>query len=379
MYGTRDAAQNWELEYTEMMTEAGFRQGAYSACVFYHEEKNVRVVVHGDDFTVLGPSKGLDWFRGVVQQRMEMKFKNRLERGKPGALRILNRIVTVTENGLEYEADQRHAEILMRDMGVDENCKGVVTPGVTVSEGGHTGEVLVGEETRFRAVAARGNYLGQDRMDMQFAAKEISRFMSKPEEQDWRSAKRLARYLKDNKRMVIEYKFQELPEKIVMWSDSDFAGCRRTRRSTSAGVAMFGGHCLKTYSSTQPLIALSVGEAEYYGIVKAGCTGLGVQSLFKDLGVDVEVQINTDSSTGKSIASRRGAGKVRHLDTRELWIQERVARGDIWIQKVRGEDNVADGLTKHVDRQKMDQYMKECGFVRRSGRHELSPALGENV
>ena len=101
-YGTRDAAQNWELEYTEMMTEAGFRQGAYSACVFYHEENNVRVVVHGDDFTVLGPSKGFDWFRGVVQQRMEMKFKNRLERGKPGAVKILNRIATVTENGLEY-------------------------------------------------------------------------------------------------------------------------------------------------------------------------------------------------------------------------------------------------------------------------------------
>ena len=60
MYGTRDAAQNWELEYTEMMTEAGFRQGSYSACVFYHEQKNVRVVVHGDDFAVLGPSKGLD-------------------------------------------------------------------------------------------------------------------------------------------------------------------------------------------------------------------------------------------------------------------------------------------------------------------------------
>ena len=87
MYGTRDAAQNWELEYTEM-TEAGFRQGAYSACVFYREEKNVRVVVHGDDFTVLGPSKGLDWFRGVVQQNMEVKFENRLERGKPGAVRM---------------------------------------------------------------------------------------------------------------------------------------------------------------------------------------------------------------------------------------------------------------------------------------------------
>ena len=44
-------------------------------------------------------------------------------------------------------------------------------------------------------------------MDMQFAAKEISRFMSEPEEQDWRSAKRLARYLKDNRRVVIMYKY----------------------------------------------------------------------------------------------------------------------------------------------------------------------------
>ena len=101
--------------------------------------------------------------------------------------------------------------------------------------------------------------------------------------------------------------------------------------------------------TTQPLIALSVGEAECYGIVKAGCTGLGMQSLFRDLGVDEEAQINTDSSTGKSVASRRRAGKIRHLDTRELWIQERVAKGDIVIENVRGEDNVADGLTKRVD------------------------------
>ena len=146
MYGTRDAAQNWELEYTEMMQGAGLRQGSYSACVIYHEQKNVRVVAHGDDFTVLGPSKSLDWFRGVVQQRMEVKFKGRLERGKPGAVRILNRIVTVTENGLEYEADHRHAGILMRDMGIDESSKGVVTPGVSVAEGGQTGEILVGGE-----------------------------------------------------------------------------------------------------------------------------------------------------------------------------------------------------------------------------------------
>jgi hypothetical protein len=68
-----------------MMTEAGLRQGLYNTCAHYHEDKIVRVVAHGDAFVALGASKSLDWLRGVIQQRMEVKFRGRLERGKPGA------------------------------------------------------------------------------------------------------------------------------------------------------------------------------------------------------------------------------------------------------------------------------------------------------
>ncbi len=77
----------------------------------------------------------------------------------------------------------------MRDAGIDEGCKGVVTPGVSTTEGGQTAEVLAGGESLHRAVAARGNYLGQGRTGRQFAAKEISRFTPNPEEQAWKSAK----------------------------------------------------------------------------------------------------------------------------------------------------------------------------------------------
>ncbi len=76
--GTRDSAQNWEMEYTEMMVGAGFRQGSHRDCVFYREEKSVRVVARGDDTTALGPSKSLDCFRGVFQQHTEVKFEGRL-------------------------------------------------------------------------------------------------------------------------------------------------------------------------------------------------------------------------------------------------------------------------------------------------------------
>ncbi len=104
-------------------------------------------------------------------------------------------------------------------------------------------------------MAARGNYLGQDRMDTKFAAKEISRLRSKLEKQDWRVARRLAMYVKDRRRVVYEYKYQKLPSKVVAWSDTDSAECGWTRRSASGGVDMFGSPCLKTHSQTQDTFA----------------------------------------------------------------------------------------------------------------------------
>ncbi len=110
-----------------------------------------------------------------------------------------------------------------------------------------------------------------------------------------------------------------------MWSDTDIAGCRRTRCPTSGGVVTFGKHCIKTYSQTLETVALSSGESEFYGIVKAATMGLGMKGLMADLGLETKVQVNTDSSAAKSIASRSGAGRVRHIEMRELWVQDSVA------------------------------------------------------
>ena len=140
---------------------------------------------------------------------------------------------------------------------------------------------------------------------------------------------------------------------------------------------MFGGHCIKTYSQTQETIALSSGESEFYGIVKAASVGLGMKSLLEDLGASVKVRVNTDSSAAKSISSRKGAGRVRHIEVRELWVQEKVTRGELAVAKVKGEDNVADGLTKHVDWAKMEKHMALRGIRFARGRHEMSPHLGE--
>ncbi len=99
----------------------------------------------------------------------------------------------------------------------------------------------------------------------------------------------------------------------------------------------------------------------------------------EDMGVEVKVLVNTDSSAAKIIAPRTGAGRVRHIEVRELRVLGRVSKGEISIAKVRGEQNVADGLAKHVDRQRKEQYIAVCGMVRRSGRRELGPRLGDGT
>ena len=95
MYGTRDAAHNWEYEHGRWLESIGFRAGKASPCTFWHGEMRVRMVAHGDDFTVLGHRTDLDWFRQEIIKRYEVKFRGRLgpEAEDDKAIRILNRLV----------------------------------------------------------------------------------------------------------------------------------------------------------------------------------------------------------------------------------------------------------------------------------------------
>jgi len=108
----------------------------------------------------------------------------------------------------------------------------------------------------------------------------------------------------------------------------------------------FQGGSLKTWSSTQASIAQSSGEAEYYALVRAASEALGMQSIMRDLGWDCKIRLLVDSSAAKSIASRTGLGKLRHLGIKFLWLQECVRRGKVVLSKVRGDINPADVLTK---------------------------------
>ena len=139
---------------------------------------------------------------------------------------------------------------------------------------------------------------------------------------------------------------------------------------------MLGQHLIKSWSSTQASVALSSGEAEFYGAVKASGIALGYQALLEDLGQKVPVRVWTDSSATLGICARQGLGKLRHVDTQSLWIQQAVRSGAVELRKVRGEANPADLFTKHLlSNERIKSLLNLFGCTYVTGRAETAPQL----
>ena len=133
---------------------------------------------------------------------------------------MLNRVIRWTENGVEYEADPRQAEKFLEGLSLDDGCKSRATPGQkpVVEHLENDKALSAGDHTTFRALAARANYLAQDRIDLQFSAKEVCRFMSAPTETSKEALRWMRRFLLGHKRVVYSYPFQRA-DGIDVYSD----------------------------------------------------------------------------------------------------------------------------------------------------------------
>ena len=114
---------------------------------------------------------------------------------------------------------------------------------------------------------------------------------------------------------------------------------------------MRGRHCLKTWSSTQGAIDLSTAESELYSMIEGTVKAKGVKSVLVEQGLADEkciIKLRVDSSAAKSFVSRRGFGRMRHLELRDLWIQKEVGDGKVSVSNVMGTKNPSDVGTKFL-------------------------------
>ena len=121
------------------------------------------------------------------------------------------------------------------------------------------------------------------------------------------------------------------------------------------------------------MVAVSSGEAEYYGVVKGMCEALGIKGIAKDMGLDLSITLCTDSSAAKRIATRKRLGKVRHLETQTLRVQEKIDEGKVAVKKIGGDRNVADILTMYLTSLRLRSLLAD--LTEMEGRHSVAPRL----
>ena len=377
LYGTRDAAMNWQECVAEQLTKIGFSRGKAFPSLYYNAEMDIHTLVHGDDYVSVGDKAGLQWLKKELETAFEIKT-DMLGRSDPEMKtsgKILNRLIRVDEEGWKLEADPRHAKLLIESLGIKEG-KGLSTPGVDEKEDDKPEEPLDNHwSTMYRSMVARANYLATDRPDIGFAVKELCRTMSSPTGKSWEKLVRVGKYLLRNPRMVLAFNWQEAESEFQVYSDANWAGCHKTRKSTSGGVVMLGSHVIKTWSRNQSTVALSSAESEFNATIKAAAEGLGMVAMAADFGDDRKIRMHVDASAALGVIQRKGIGKIRHLHTGSLWIQEQQLRNTITFAKIKGSINPADLFTKHLSRECIDRYCESLGAARKDGRAEQAAQL----
>ena len=127
LYGTRDAGANWHLAYSSFLQRIGMTQGTANPCHFREAGRNLRGLVHGDDFIFTGTRQNLEWLRKHFEDEYACKIEI-IGYGPDVAssARFLNMVITFTRDGVDFEADQRLAEAIVQGMDLQDSSTAAV-------------------------------------------------------------------------------------------------------------------------------------------------------------------------------------------------------------------------------------------------------------
>ena len=208
----------------------------------------------------------------------------------------------------------------------------------------------------------RAAYLSLDRPDIAFAVKELARGMSEPTVGDLKALRRLGRFLVREPTLIQFFAWQSVPSVLTAECDSDFAGCRQSRKSTSGFIAMLGKHCIGTKCRHQSTIALSSGEAEFYASVSAISRAIGLKQPLADWEIPVSISLGMDATAAISMQNREGLGKAKHIHVQYLWAQAALVPWEISLTKMKTTANRADLLTKHLARTTVETLVRRLNY-----------------
>ena len=360
LYGRRPAPRKFSDKVASVMCqELKMLRCQEVPHLYFHPIKKVAVEVHVDDFYAVGPGNAPWEVMTELKKFLTLSLEGPFSAGE--SFVHLKRKRVITEDGVWIAPSDSHLKKLLELTGLNWKSTGRETPQTKDLSGTEGSPLSAEDSTLCRSIIGILMYLANDRPDIQFTVNELAGTMSKPTKESLEVAKHLTRYLLRTREYGLFFtRSWEDTDDLVVWSDSDWAGDKKTRKSRTAAHLMWGGCLLYSYTRRQTVVAQSSAEAEMYATASGVSEGILLRKVLEFVGHTVGLRAITDSSANNAVSHRLGVGKIRHLETKVLWLQDLVYDGRLVMSWIKGQLNQADLGTKVLQKKRIEEL---CGMI----------------
>ncbi|XP_070049095.1 secreted RxLR effector protein 161-like [Nicotiana tomentosiformis] len=184
------------------------------------------------------------------------------------------------------------------------------------------------------------------RSNISFAIGMLGRYQSNPEIDHWKATKKVLRYLKGTKDYMLMYR-RSKHLKVVGYSDSDFAGCIDTRKSTFGYLFQLAEGATSWKSAKQFVIATSTMEAEFVVCFEATIHALWLRNFISGLGVvdtiSKPLKIYCDNSGAVFFSKNDKYSKgAKHMELKYFTVKEEVQKQRVSLEHIRTDLMITD-------------------------------------
>ena len=369
LYGLHQAPRAWYETLSTHLLQNGFERGQIDSTLFIKRKKEdfLLVQIYVDDIIF-----------GSSDERMchefELVMKGKFEMSAMGELSFfLGLQVDQKKDGMFIHQTKYVYDILSRFKM--EDCATFSTP---ICENHNLGpdndSVEDVDPSQYRAMIGSLMYLTASRPDIMFAVCLCARYQANPKESHMKAVKRILRYLKGKPKLGLWYP-AESDLKFVAYTDSDYGGCKSSRKSTTGGCQFLGGRIVSWQCKKQSCVSTSTCEAEYIAAGSCCSQVLWIQQQMRDYGLNfTHTPIMIDNNATISITNNPVKhSKTKHIDIRHHFIRDCAEKKLIELHKVDTLDNLADLYTKAFDRARFEHLVELNGFLIRNSRCQNSP------
>ncbi|KAJ9544133.1 hypothetical protein OSB04_023840 [Centaurea solstitialis] len=388
LYGLKQAPRAWYDTLSTFLLSKGFVRGKIDSTLFLKKyPKHILLVQIYVDDIIFGSTNP------KLCEKFELLMKSEYKMSMMGELTFfLGLQIKQSEKGIFINQGKYVHEMLKKfDLTSCTPMKTPMAPPLSLDKDSKGKPVDV---TLYRGMIGSLLYLTASRPDIMYSTCLCARYQAKPKESHLTAVKRIFRYLKgtpncwdfvgssyqtDTRKTVISnltgrdtrqnHMTQNVPKDsgfdLTAYSDSDFAGCKIDRKSTTGGCHLLGGKLVSWTSKKQNSVSTSTAEAEYVAAGICCAQVLWLRNQLQDYDIQLsKIPIYCDNTSAIAIANNPVLhSKTKHIEVRYHFIRDHVMNGDIELHFVPTEYQLADLFTKPLDVTRFNMLLSELGML----------------